>query len=121
MNKIVERLQNGIIKENPTFVLMLGMCPTCCYHICDQRTWYGTFHNRCTCYMSNFMISLLRHIIPDRVIRVPAFIVIVASFVTIRTVPGTGDLFKSLLSTWYLYSAYRSKLYHLRKSRVICF
>ena len=28
MNKIVERLQNGIIKENPTFVLMLGMCPT---------------------------------------------------------------------------------------------
>ena len=39
MNKNVERLYNGIIKENPTFVLMLG------YIICYQRTWYGTFYN----------------------------------------------------------------------------
>ena len=41
-----ERLINGIIKENPTFVLMLGMCPTLAsYHICHQRYWYGTFHD----------------------------------------------------------------------------
>ena len=46
MNKNVERLYNGIIKENPTFVLMLGMCPTSAiYIICYQRTWYGTFYN----------------------------------------------------------------------------
>ena len=41
-----ERLINGIIKENPTFVLMLGMCPTLAsHHICNQ--WYrnGTYHN----------------------------------------------------------------------------
>ena len=68
MNKIVERLQNGIIKENPTFVLMLGMCPTLAVTT-SAINGLG-------------MISLLRHIIPDRV-RVPAFIVIVASFVTI--------------------------------------
>ena len=41
MNRNVERLYNGIIKENPTFVLMLGMC---------QRTWNGTFNN---CGFSN--------------------------------------------------------------------
>ena len=41
MNKNVERLYNGIIKENPTFVLMLGMCPT----LAVKRTWYGTFYN----------------------------------------------------------------------------
>ena len=40
MNKNVERLYNGIIKENPTFVLMPGG-----YIICYQRTWYGTFYN----------------------------------------------------------------------------
>ncbi len=59
MNKNVERLYNGIIKENPTFVLMLGMCPTLGSHIiCNQRTWHGTFHN-CgigTCPICDFRI-----------------------------------------------------------------
>ncbi len=46
MNKNVERLYNGFIKENPTFVLMLGMCPTLGGHIIrNQRTWHGTFYN----------------------------------------------------------------------------
>lgn len=48
MNKCTERLYNGLVKENPTFVLMLGMCPTLAdYNICDQRCWYGTFYNSC--------------------------------------------------------------------------
>ena len=45
MNKYVERLYNGIIKENPTFVLMLGMSYTGCYIQCGKRTWNGTFHH----------------------------------------------------------------------------
>ena len=46
MNKYVERLYNGIIKENPTFVLMLGMCPTLAVTSqCGKRTWNGTFHH----------------------------------------------------------------------------
>ena len=44
MNKYVERLYNGVIKENPTFVLMLGMCPTLAVIFSDQRTWYGTLY-----------------------------------------------------------------------------
>ncbi len=46
MNKYLERLYNGLIKENPTFVLMLGMCPTLAvHHISSERTWNGTFYN----------------------------------------------------------------------------
>ncbi len=47
MNKCIERLYNGIIKENPTFVLMLGMCPTLAKsnHHRDQWYRYGTVHH----------------------------------------------------------------------------
>ncbi len=46
MNKCIERLYNGIIKENPTFVLMLGMCPTLAVTtIGHQRPWYGSVHD----------------------------------------------------------------------------
>ena len=44
MNKIAERLYNGIVKENPTFVLTLGMCPTLAV-IRKKRTGHGTYHN----------------------------------------------------------------------------
>ena len=82
MNKITERLYNGVIKENPTFVLMLGMCPTLAV---TTSAINGLGMGLSTCavlMMSNLMISLLRKFIPDRV-RMPAFIVVVASFVTI--------------------------------------
>ena len=82
MNKIVERLQNGIIKENPTFVLMLGMCPTLAVTTSAIIGLGMGLSTTVVLVMSNLMISLLRNIIPDRV-RVPAFIVIVASFVTV--------------------------------------
>ena len=45
MNKCVERLYNGIIKENPTFILMLGMSDSCDDNIRHQRSRHGTFHN----------------------------------------------------------------------------
>lgn len=45
-NSALERLYNGIIKENPTLVLILGMCPTCGNNIGNQWCRYGTFYNR---------------------------------------------------------------------------
>ncbi len=82
MKKPIERLYNGIIKENPTFVLMLGMCPTLAV---TTSAINGLGMGLSTCavlIMSNLIISLLRKIIPDRV-RMPAYIVIVASLVTV--------------------------------------
>lgn len=81
MNRCVERLYNGIIKENPTFVLMLGMCPTLAVTTSAVNGCGMGLTTTAVLVMSNLMISLLRKIIPDRV-RMPAYIVIVASFVT---------------------------------------
>lgn len=82
MNKITERLYNGIIKENPTFVMMLGMCPTLAVTTsCINGIGMG-LTTTVVLALSNTIISLMRKIIPDKV-RVPAFIVIVASFVTL--------------------------------------
>ena len=82
MNKCVERLYNGIIKENPTFILMLGMCPTLATTTSAINGLGMGLSTTAVLMFSNLLISALRKIIPDRV-RIPAFIVIVASFVTI--------------------------------------
>ena len=82
MNKCVERLYNGIIKENPTFVLMLGMCPTLAVTSSLQNGFGMGMTTMVVLTASNAIIALLRNVIPDKV-RMPAFIVIVASFVTI--------------------------------------
>lgn len=82
MNKYVERLYNGIIKENPTFVLMLGMCPTLAVTTSAMNGLGMGLTTMVVLALSNAFISLLRNIIPDKV-RIPAFIVIIASFVTI--------------------------------------
>jgi len=82
MNKCVERLYNGIIKENPTFVLMLGMCPTLATTTTAINGMGMGLTTTAVLIFSNLIISALRKIIPDRV-RIPAYIVIVASLVTI--------------------------------------
>ena len=82
MNKAAERLYNGIIKENPTFVLMLGMCPTLAVTTSATNGIGMGLTTMVVLAASNLMISLLRKFIPDGV-RIPAFIVVVASFVTI--------------------------------------
>ncbi|MDC7287208.1 electron transport complex subunit E [Blautia schinkii] len=81
-NSPMERLSNGIIKENPTFVLMLGMCPTLAVTTSATNGVGMGLTTMVILAASNLMISLLRNFIPDRV-RMPAFIVVVASFVTI--------------------------------------
>ena len=81
MNRVTERLYNGIIKENPTFVLTLGMCPTLAVTTSAVNGLGMGLTTTAVLAMSNLFISLLRKIIPDRV-RIPAFIVVIASFVT---------------------------------------
>lgn len=80
-NPVTERLLNGIVKENPTFVLMLGMCPTLAVTTSAINGLGMGLTTMVVLALSNVFISLLRNIIPDKV-RIPAFIVIIASFVT---------------------------------------
>lgn len=82
MNSAKERLVNGIVKENPTFVLMLGMCPTLAVTTSAMNGLGMGLTTTVVLAMSNAMISILRNVIPDKV-RIPAFIVVIASFVTI--------------------------------------
>lgn len=73
---------NGLIKENPTFVLMLGMCPTLAVTTSAINGLGMGLTTTVVLTLSNVLISMLRKVIPDKV-RIPAFIVIIASFVTI--------------------------------------
>lgn len=82
MNKYLERLYNGIIKENPTFVLMLGMCPTLAVTLSAINGLGMGISTTVVLIMSNLLISAFRKLIPDGV-RMPAYIVIVASLVTV--------------------------------------
>ena len=81
MNKF-KRILNGIIKENPTFCLLLGMCPTLGT---TTSAINGMGMGLCTMFVlicSNMVISAIKNVVPDKV-RLPAFIVVIASFVTI--------------------------------------
>ena len=82
MNKNVERLYNGLIKENPTFVLMLGMCPTLAVTSSAINGLGMGLSTTVVLVLSNMLISAFRKVIPDGV-RMPAYIVIVASLVTV--------------------------------------
>jgi len=82
MNTPVERLYNGIIKENPTLVLTLGMCPTLAVTTSAINGLGMGLSTTVVLALSNMFISLLRKVIPDKV-RIPAFIVVIASFVTV--------------------------------------
>ena len=81
MNKLSIILK-GIIKENPTFVLVLGMCPTLGTTTSAMNGMGMGVATMAVLIMSNFVISLIKNLIPDKV-RSPAFIVVIASFVTI--------------------------------------
>ena len=81
-NSVSERLVNGIVLENPTFVLMLGMCPTLAVTTSAINGLGMGLTTMVVLALSNMFISMLRKVIPDKV-RIPAFIVIIASFVTV--------------------------------------
>jgi electron transport complex protein RnfE len=82
MSKSLAVLTNGIIKENPTFVMLLGMCPTLGVTSSSQNGLGMGLATLFVLAMSNIVISLLKSQIPDAV-RIPAFIVVIATFVTV--------------------------------------
>lgn len=82
MNKYLERIYNGIIKENPALILMLGMCPTLAVTTSMSNGIGMGLSTMAVLVLSNLVISLMRKVIPDEV-RLPAYIVIVASLVTV--------------------------------------
>ena len=75
-------LFNGLVTENPTFTLMLGMCPTLAITTSGMNGVGMGLATTAVLVCSNLFISLLRRIIPEKV-RIPSFIVVIASFVTI--------------------------------------
>lgn len=81
-NPLLKEITKGIIKENPTLIMLLGMCPTLAV---TTQAANGIGMGLATTFVllgSNIVISALRRIIPDKV-RIPAFIVVIASFVTL--------------------------------------
>ena len=72
----------GVIKDNPTFVLVLGMCPTLGTTTSAINGLGMGVATMAVLIMSNIVISLIKNVIPDKV-RIPAFIVVIASFVTV--------------------------------------
>lgn len=82
MNKLIERLKNGIITENPTFVQVLAMCPTLAVTTSTKNALGMGLASTVVLIFSNMMISAIRKLVPDK-IRIPAYIVVIASFVTI--------------------------------------
>ena len=72
----------GVINDNPTFVLVLGMCPTLGTTTSAENGFGMGVATMAVLIMSNIVISLIKNVIPDKV-RIPAFIVVIASFVTV--------------------------------------
>ena len=75
-------ITKGILKENPTFVLVLGMCPTLGVTSSAINGMGMGVATMAVLIMSNMVIALIKNLIPDKV-RIPAFIVVIAAFVTI--------------------------------------
>ncbi|MBQ7661910.1 MAG: electron transport complex subunit E [Prevotella sp.] len=78
----IEIIKNGIIKENPTFVLMLGMCPTLATTTSATNGMAMGLATMAVLICTNVVISCMKRLTPDKV-RIPVFIVIIAAFVTI--------------------------------------
>ena len=81
-NNRLSLIVKGIIKENPTFVLILGMCPTLGTTTSAINGLGMGVATMAVLILSNIFISLIKNLIPDKV-RIPAFIVVIASFVTV--------------------------------------
>ena len=75
-------VKNGIVKENPTFALMLGMSPTLATTTSAGNGMAMGLATMAVLICTNFVISLLKSVTPDKV-RIPVFIVVIAAFVTI--------------------------------------
>ncbi|MDU4891281.1 MAG: electron transport complex subunit E [Clostridium sp.] len=82
MKELVDRLKTGIITENPVFIQVLAMCPTLAVTGSVNNAVGMAFAATLVLIGSNAVISLIRKLVPDK-IRIPAFIVVIATFVTL--------------------------------------
>ena len=82
MKKYFQEFLKGIIKENPTFVLVLGLCPTLAVSVSVINGIGMGIAATFVLLGSNIIIALIKNLIPDK-IRIPCFIVVIATFVTI--------------------------------------
>ena len=121
MNKAAERLYNGLIKENPTFVLMLGMCPTLAVTTSAVNgIRHGTYPQLVILALSNVMISALQESDSGR--RPDAGLYRDRGLLRDdRTVSSSGVCAGPLRVSGHLYSADRCKLYHSGQSRGLRF
>ena len=78
----IKTITNGIIKENPTFVLLLGMCPTLATTTSATNGMSMGLATMFVLICSNFVISLIKNVVPDMV-RIPVFVVVIAAFVSV--------------------------------------
>ena len=78
----IKILNNGIVKENPTFVLLLGMCPTLATTTSALNGLSMGVATMAVLVCTNFVISCIKNLTPDKV-RIPVFVVVIAAFVTI--------------------------------------
>lgn len=78
----IKTITNSIIKENPTFVLLLGMCPTLATTTSATNGMSMGLATMFVLICSNFVISLIKNVVPDMV-RIPVFVVVIAAFVSI--------------------------------------
>ena len=78
----IKLLNNGIVKDNPTFVLLLGMCPTLATTTSALNGLSMGLATMAVLICTNFVISCIKNLTPDKV-RIPVFVVVIASFVTV--------------------------------------
>ena len=78
----IKILNNGMVKENPTFVLLLGMCPTLATTTSARNGLSMGLATMAVLICTNFVISCIKSLTPDKV-RIPVFVVVIASFVTV--------------------------------------
>ena len=82
MKELIENLKNGIVKSNPVLILLLGLCPTLAVSTSIDNAFGMTAAVLFVLVSSNIIVSLIRNYTPERV-RIPVFIVIIATLVTI--------------------------------------
>ena len=107
----VQNLTRGIIRENPTFVMLLGMCPTLGVTTSAGNGLGMGLATLFVLILSNSAISLVKNLIPAMV-RIPCYIVIIASFVTVV------DLL--MAAAGHIHTPDCRQLYHSRPRRSLC-
>lgn len=118
-NKSLSNLTRGIVRENPVFVMMLGMCPTLGVTTSLENALGMGVATAFTLLLSNCVISLCKNFIPAMV-RIPCYIVLIASIVTVIDMMMAARAAGSARQTGDLYSADRGQLHHSRPCRGVC-